>query len=338
MREALFYQSREDGKVLCLLCPHRCLIKEGATGLCRVRENRGGKLYTLNYGACTSCAVDPIEKKPLYHFYPGHTILSLGTWGCNFRCLFCQNWEISQGQPPVVELEPTQVVEMLRTQGPHCIGVAYTYSEPTVWYEFVLDTSRLVREAGYKNVLVTNGFINEEPLDQILPYIDAMNIDLKSFRDEFYRRLCRGRLEPVQRTIQRVLYRCHLEITTLLITGENTAPEELEALTSWLAELSPDIPLHLSRYFPNFEFTAPPTPLDDIYRARDIARSHLRYVYVGNVWDEEGGITYCPQCHRPVVRREGYRIREVALREEKEGWRCIYCGAPISLVGEIYVR
>ncbi|RDV84280.1 AmmeMemoRadiSam system radical SAM enzyme [Ammonifex thiophilus] len=337
MREALFYEKR-DGKVVCHLCPHECAVKEGKTGLCRVRQNREEKLYTLNYGACSSCAVDPVEKKPLYHFYPGHTILSLGTWGCNLRCLFCQNWEISQGNPPTVNLEPAQVLDMLRAQGPRCIGVAYTYSEPVVWYEFVLDTAKLVKEAGYKNVLVTNGFINEEPLCKLLPYVDAMNIDLKSFRDEFYRRLCRGRLEPVKRTIEQVHRRCHLEVTTLLVTGENTGEEEIEALASWLAGLSPDIPLHLSRYFPNFEFTAPPTPLEDLYRARDIARRYLRYVYLGNVWDEEGGITYCPECRRPVIKREGYKIREVALKEGEGSWLCASCSAALPLVGRVFVR
>ncbi|ACX51390.1 Radical SAM domain protein [Ammonifex degensii KC4] len=337
MREALFYEKR-DGKVVCRLCPHECVIKEGKTGLCRVRQSREGKLYTLNYGACSSCAVDPIEKKPLYHFYPGHTILSLGTWGCNFHCLFCQNWEISQGNPPTINLEPTQVLDMLRTQGSRCIGVAYTYSEPIVWYEFVLDTAKLVKEAGYKNVLVTNGFINEEPLYKLLPYVDAMNIDLKSFRDEFYRRLCRGRLEPVKRTIEQVYRRCHLEVTTLLVTGENTGEEEIEALASWLAGISPDIPLHLSRYFPNFEFTAPPTPLEDLYRARDIARRHLRYVYLGNVWIDEGGATYCPECRRPVIKREGYKIREVALKKEERGWFCASCSASLPIAGNIFVR
>ncbi|MCL6559877.1 MAG: AmmeMemoRadiSam system radical SAM enzyme, partial [Firmicutes bacterium] len=272
MREALFYEKKKENTIACMLCPKKCVIREGRTGLCRVRENRGGTLYALNYGACSSCSVDPMEKKPLYHFYPAHTILSFGTYGCNLRCCFCQNWEIAHGSPPVVIISPERVVEMVKAQGRRCAGVAYTYSEPVVWYEFIHNASRLVREAGFKNVLVTNGMINEGPLRELLPYIHALNIDVKSFRDEYYVKYCAGRLQPVLKAVDLARERCHVEVTTLIVTGLNDSEEELRELVAWLAGIDPDIPLHFSRYFPNFELDLPPTPLDTLYRAREIAR------------------------------------------------------------------
>ncbi|MGQ9512792.1 AmmeMemoRadiSam system radical SAM enzyme [Thermodesulfitimonas sp.] len=332
MREALFYEKQEDNAVLCRLCPKGCLIKEGRTGFCRVRENRGGMLYTLNYGQCSSCNADPVEKKPLYHFYPAHTILSLGTFGCNLRCGFCQNWEIAHGSPPTIPLTPEQVVAMAQAQGPRCIGVAYTYSEPVVWYEFVRDTARQVREAGLKNVLVTNGFIAEEPLRELLPYIDAMNIDVKSFRDDYYKHVCAGRLEPVLRTVEVAKDHCHVEVTNLIVTGLNDSAEELDALVDWLAAVDLRIPLHFSRYFPNFEMERPPTPLEVLYAARETARKKLRYVYLGNVWDEEADTTYCPNCGAAVIRREGYKVRGVRLKDGK----CGACGASVDIVGSVW--
>ncbi|MEW6574003.1 MAG: AmmeMemoRadiSam system radical SAM enzyme [Bacillota bacterium] len=334
MREALFYEQKEENNVFCRLCPKQCAIKEGHTGFCRVKENRGGKLYALNYGFCTSSAVDPVEKKPLYHFYPAHTILSLGTYGCNLRCGFCQNWEIAHGSPPAVYMTPEQVVAVTASQGRRCVGVAYTYSEPVVWYEFVYDTVRRVREAGFKNVLVTNGFINEKPLEEILPYIDAMNIDVKSFRDGYYKKHCAGRLEPVLRTVELASQKCHVEVTNLLVTGLNDSEEEVADLVNWLADLSPNIALHFSRYFPNFEMDLPPTPVESLYRAREIARRKLKFVYLGNVWDDEAGSTYCPNCHTVVVRREGYKVRNAALKDGK----CTACGEAIPIVGGVWER
>ncbi|MEW6447938.1 MAG: AmmeMemoRadiSam system radical SAM enzyme [Bacillota bacterium] len=334
MREALFYEKKDENTVFCRLCPKGCAIKEGHTGFCRVRENRGGKLYALNYGQCTSCAVDPMEKKPLYHFYPAHTILSLGTYGCNLRCGFCQNWEIAHGSPPAIPLTPEQVVAMTASQGPRCVGVAYTYSEPIAWYEFIFDTVRPVKEAGFRNVLVTNGFISEEPLKEILPYIDAMNIDVKSFRDDYYSKYCAGRLKPVLRTVELASQECHVEVTNLLVNGLNDSEEEISDLVNWLSGLDPAIPLHFSRYFPDFEMDLPPTPLESLYRAREIARQKLKFVYLGNVWDDEAGNTYCPNCNEVVVQREGYRIRKAAF---KDG-RCTACGEAIPIVGEIWER
>lgn len=332
MREALFYEKKAENTVLCRLCPKSCLIKEGHTGFCRVRENRAGTLYTLNYGQCSSCNADPMEKKPLYHFYPAHTILSVGTFGCNLRCGFCQNWEIAHGSPPTLSLTPEQVVTITKAQGPRCVGVAYTYSEPVVWYEFVLDTARQVREAGLKNVLVTNGFITEEPLRRLLPYIDAMNIDVKSFRDDYYKRVCAGRLEPVLRTVEIAREHCHVEVTNLLVTGLNDSEEEIAELVNWLAGLDPNIPLHFSRYFPNFEMDKPPTPLNTLYRARELARQKLRYVYLGNVWDEEADTTYCPECGAAVIRREGYKVRAIQLKDGK----CGACGMPVNVIGHVW--
>ena len=334
MHEARFYEKRDKEAVYCSLCPKGCTIKEGHTGFCRARENRNGALYVTNYGQCSACAVDPVEKKPLYHFYPAHTILSLGTFGCNLRCGFCQNWEIAHGEPRTITLEPAQVVAMTRAQGPRCIGVAYTYSEPLVWYEFVYDTARLVKEAGFKNVLVTNGFINEEPLGELLPYIDALNVDVKSFRDDYYKKICKGRLAPVLRTVALAREKCHVEVTNLIVTGLNDTEAEIAELVDWLAGLDPDIPLHFSRYFPNFEMEQPPTPVETLYRAREIARRKLRYVYLGNVWDEEADNTYCPECGTAVIRREGYKVRGLAL---KDG-RCTACGAAVPVVGTVWER
>ncbi|MEW6173558.1 MAG: AmmeMemoRadiSam system radical SAM enzyme [Bacillota bacterium] len=332
MREALYYEKRKENAVVCRLCPKACVIKENQAGFCRVRENRAGALYALNYGRCTSCAVDPMEKKPLYHFYPGHTILSLGTFGCNLRCSFCQNWEIAHGSPPVVDIEPEQVAAMVGAQGPRCVGVAYTYSEPMVWYEFVIDTARSVRKAGFKNVLVTNGMINEAPLKELLPYIDAMNIDVKAFREDYYKKTCAGRLQPVKKTVAWARERCHVEVTTLIVTGLNDSEEELGELVNWLSGLDPDIPLHFSRYFPNYEMNRPPTPQSTLHRARRIARERLNYVYLGNVHDSDTGDTRCPACGTAVISREGYTARNRAFKDGK----CAVCGNLIPIKGTVW--
>ena len=281
LREALFYSKHEKG-LLCSLCPKGCLIPENGTGFCRTRHNIGGTLYAANYGACTSYALDPIEKKPLYHFYPGSYILSIGTWGCNFACQFCQNWQIAQGEPQFQELSPEDVVAAAQEAAPPNIGIAYTYSEPTVWYEFIFDTAHLAREAGLKNVLVTNGYISPQPLADLLPYIDAMNIDVKAFNEEFYHKICAGSLAEVKATVEMAARHCHVEITTLLVPGLNDDMREIEALASWLAAINPTIPLHLSRYFPRYKMDIPPTPRATMEKAKEAARRHLQYVYLGN--------------------------------------------------------
>lgn len=332
MQEAAFYEKLEGDRVRCSLCPHRCLIRSGRRGICGVRENRGGVLYALNYGRVSSWAFDPIEKKPLYHFYPGSSIFSLGTVGCSFHCEFCQNWQISRGEvADTFFLAPEELPKILKEKAPPgCIGVAYTYSEPLVWYEFVLAASRLVAQHGYKNVLVTNGFINPKPLQTLLPFVHAMNIDVKGFTDAFYHRVVHGRYQPVLRAAELAREAgCHIEITTLLIPGLNDSEEELERLTDWIADrLGPDTPLHFSRYFPNYKMELAPTPISTLKKARSIARRRLRYVYLGNVLDTEAATTYCPSCHNPVVERYGYQVTARGLR----GRACASCGEKLPIV------
>ncbi|MDR9756757.1 MAG: AmmeMemoRadiSam system radical SAM enzyme [Thermoanaerobacterales bacterium] len=253
----------------------------GSAGRARTKR---GVLYTLNYGKLTSWGIDPIEKKPLHRFYPGSWIFSVGTFGCNFHCGFCQNWEIAHGDPPTKEVTAEELVGIaLDARRAGSIGIAYTYSEPMIWYEFVYDTAKRAQQEGLKNVLVTNGFVQKEPFMELLPFIDAMNIDVKAFTDEFYRKTCGGRLEPVLRTVELAHQSCHVEITTLVVPGMNDSEEEISSLVDWIASLDPSIPLHLSRYFPRYKFDLPPTPIDTLKRAKEIALKKLKYVYLGNV-------------------------------------------------------
>ncbi|OPY58235.1 MAG: molybdenum cofactor biosynthesis protein A [Pelotomaculum sp. PtaU1.Bin035] len=334
MHESLYYDKKEQNLTACRLCPKLCTIREGKSGFCRVRQNRDGTLYATNYGKVTSYGLDPIEKKPMYHFYPGAFILSLGTVGCNLRCGFCQNWSIAHGDPPTTALTPDQVVEIARMQAEHGypnIGIAYTYSEPLMWYEFVLDTACLAKKAGLKNVLVTNGYINETPLRKILPYIDAMNIDVKAFSESYYHKNCVGRLEPVVRTVEIAHQECHVELTTLLVTGLNDSPWEIGQLVDWVASLDREIPLHFSRYFPNFEMNLRATPLATLEQAAGIAREKLSYVYIGNAPELDDQDTYCPECRKKVISRTGYNIRVTGL----DGKKCRNCGEVIRITGNI---
>ena len=327
MREAKYYEPHTQG-VICSLCPKRCIIAQGRTGYCRVRKNIGNILYTENYAACSSYAIDPIEKKPLYHFYPGSLILSLGTWGCNFSCSFCQNWQIAQELPQTRELLPEKAVEIASQQAEQGnIGIAYTYSEPSVWYEYVLDTAKAVHKAGMKNVLVTNGFINREPLQEILPYIDAMNIDIKAFNNEYYHKICAGELEAVKETVELAAAHCHVEITTLLVPGLNDAKQEIAELAIWLGNVNVNIPLHFSRYFPNYKMDAPPTPLGTMKMAQETAGNHLKYIYLGNM-EGDGVNTYCPSCKGIVIDRNRWQSYLVKVN------KCSQCGSDISIVGE----
>jgi pyruvate formate lyase activating enzyme len=286
-------------------------------------------LYTENYAECSSYALDPIEKKPLYHFYPGSYILSLGTWGCNFSCQFCQNWQIAHDKPQTVELLPEKAVEMASGAGKRNIGIAYTYSEPSVWYEYVHATAKLLHDKGMKNVLVTNGFINPEPLAELLPYIDAFNIDVKAFSDRFYREICAGQLEKVKDTVALAGRKAHVEITCLVIPGMNDKDDELEALAKWLSSIDRNIPLHFSRYFPNYKMTAQPTPVATLAKAVSIAKRYLNYVYLGNV-GAEGVNTYCPDCGHLVIDR----LRQCSNLVENK--KCPHCGSGIHLVGEVF--
>ena len=287
-----------ENKVVCSVCPHRCLIGEGGTGRCRARGMRNGNNEPLNYGIVTSIALDPIEKKPLRHFFPGSSILSVGSFGCNLNCPFCQNWEISMagrsefmgdGDSSAAEnyLAPEKLAEAAdKLRGRGNIGVAFTYNEPLIGYEYVLDTARLLREKGLKTVLVTNGCVNEEIAGQILPYTDALNIDLKSFRPEVYADMLGGDLKTVLRFIERAVESCHVELTTLVVPGMNDSEEEMRDLSDWVAFL-PDgesIPLHVTRFFPRYRMSAAdPTARETVLRLAAVARERLRYVYHGNI-------------------------------------------------------
>lgn len=332
MQEARWYEKATDKKVVCQLCPHGCRISEGERGVCRVRVNVDGKLYSKNYGLCTPLTVDPIEKKPLYHFYPGKNILSVGTYGCNFKCAYCQNWYLAHAEPALVPLKPVQIVEAAkRLQEQDNIGIAYTYSEPTVWYEFVYDTAKLAKEADLLNVLVTNGYIEEKPLKELLPLIDAWNIDLKAFQEDFYRQYIRGDYKPVLRTIETVLKAgCHVELTTLLVTEKNDSAEEIEALSQWcVTQLGKDVPLHFSRYFPNYRLNLPPTPLTSMEKAYNIAKTKLNYVYLGNAPELGKSNTYCPRCNELLILRSGYYIKVRGVEHNK----CAFCGQKLPIIG-----
>ncbi len=338
MREASFWEPLEGGRVRCTLCPVRCVINEGKRGSCRVRVNVGGRLYTLNYGKVTSIALDPIEKKPLFHFWPGSCALSVGTFGCNMHCKHCQNWEISQADesfPYVRDVTPELLIGMAREKG--CDIIAYTYNEPVIWYEFVRETAELARKAGLKNVLVTNGYINEESFRRLAPFIDAMNIDIKAWNDDFYRRIARvpdGRASRRTASIAKKEFGIHVELTYLIIPTVNDDPAEIEGFLDWLIrELGRETPVHFSRFFPNYEMVdLPPTPLRTLEAAYRIAKERgLQHVYVGNVPGHEGENTYCPKCGKPVIVRRGFEVIE---HHVKEG-RCGYCGGEIPIVGEV---
>ncbi len=330
MQEAMFWTAKDNHTVLCQLCPKYCTIRPGKTGFCRVRKNIDGKLYTLNFGQVSACDMDPIEKKPLYHYYPGKYVLSVGTVGCNLRCGFCQNWGIAHSDPKTVEVMPDLVAEAAANQQAYPnIGVAYTYSEPSVWYEFIFFTARLVRQKGLKNILVTNGTINEEPLRALLPFIDAMNIDVKGFSEQYYRDNCKGFLEPVMRTVEIAHTRCHVELTTLLVPGLNDSEEEIRQLVDWVAGLDRKIPLHFTRYFPNFEFDLEPTPPETLHKAREIALEKLDYVYIGNLGHPKSMNTYCPNCGKTLVNRTWNNGKIVGLTKDNQ---CKHCGEKIKII------
>ncbi|MBL5981485.1 hypothetical protein NAAC61_05140 [Petrotoga sp. 8T1HF07.NaAc.6.1] len=328
---SLFYEEFKDDILKCTLCPHQCILYPGKTGICRVRQNVKGEMYSLNYGDVTSMALDPMEKKPLFHFHPGEKILSLGTWGCNLKCPFCQNYEIAHMKPEYQKkIYPSAIPSLIDNYGVR--GVAYTYSEPIVWYEFVLDSSRQVKYANPDNynVLVTNGFINEKPLRLMLQYIDAMNIDLKVYNDKNYMKLLKGGLEPVKNTIK-VAYEegIHIEVTTLVVPKVNDNLDELEEEFSWLANISKDIPLHLSRYFPAYKYNEPPTDINFLERTYELAKKYLNFVYLGNILSSTYENTYCPDCGTLLIQRKGYDIKIENLNENGE---CKNCGRKICIV------
>jgi pyruvate formate lyase activating enzyme len=279
--EAKHYKRLDADRVQCLLCPHLCVLAPGGKGKCRVRINNEGTLQAAGYGEAVSVALDPIEKKPLFHFYPGREILSTGPNGCNLSCRFCQNWEISQVDGRPQHIEPQELVSLALEH--RSIGIAYTYTEPLVWFEYLMDACRAAREKGLVNVLVTNGTINAGPLRELLPLVDAMNIDLKSMDAGFYRDVCGGDLNTVLKTIELAHGHCHVELTNLVISGLNDSDKDMGDLVDWTARLDPLVPLHLSRYFPQYKMDAPPTPEKTLAKFRQTAVQKLKYVYVGNI-------------------------------------------------------
>lgn len=329
MHEALYYHQKDSG-VHCHLCPQFCRLKNGEKGLCGVREESNGKLYSLNYGICAALAMDPVEKKPLYHFYPGREIFSTGTFGCNLSCGFCQNWHLAGKSPDTDsrQVSPADLVDMLEKQSSrNPIGMAYTYSEPGMWFEYVLDTAQIVRDRGFKNVMVTNGFLNQKPLKELLPLIDAFNIDVKSFTDEYYRRYCEGRLDPVLRYVETAAAHSHVEITYLVVPTLNDSEADIRRFTAWVTSINPAIPVHLSRYFPQHRFTLPPTPVTVMETLREIARETLHYVYLGNIPGSDAAHTACPHCGKHQVTRDGYRT--LSLIKDKA---CPHCGRPADFI------
>ncbi len=306
--EAAWWKTIEGGDVRCTLCPIGCRLKEGRDGPCGTRGNRDGRMVALQYGRIVAAGVDPIEKKPLYHFHPGAPIFSVAAPGCNLHCLFCQNWNISQQTGgPTREASPREIVDLALDQG--SLGIAYTYSEPLVWFEFVRDTAALAREAGLLNVVVTNGFLEPGPLAELLPLLDAANVDLKSMDDDFYRKICKARLGPVLDAIRSMRAAgIHLEITNLLIPGHNDRDDQIGELVEFVAGLGRDVPLHFSAYRPAWKLEAPPTPRSTMQRALGLGRERLDYVYAGNVSLPGGGDTICPGCGRTVVSRDGFAV------------------------------
>lgn len=336
MREAILYERLPGGRVRCDLCAHRCLLLPGRTGICRVRQNRDGTLYTLVYGRAAAQEIDPIEKKPLFHFFPGSVAYSIATVGCNFHCLFCQNWQLSQVVPasePLLgeECPPELIVD--RAVRSRCQSIAYTYTEPTIFFEYALDTARLAHGHGLKNVFVTNGYQTPEAVGAIRPFLDAANVDLKSFSDRYYRKVVGARLQPVLDTIRLLKSMgVWVEVTTLVVTGRNDSEDELRAIARFLArDVGPDTPWHLSRFFPAYRLVdALPTPLSTLGRAREIGLEEgLEFVYVGNVRGMPWENTYCPGCSTLLVERSGY----VIVSNRVANGACPDCGRRIAGVG-----
>ena len=327
--EAKYFDKLPDKKIKCRLCPHECQVADLERGTCGVRENRGGTYHTLVYGNVCSAHIDPIEKKPMFHYFPGSQAFSITTAGCNFFCRFCQNWEISQKRPEQVQsvkIMPEAAIQLAKSKG--CRTVAHTYTEPVVFFEYMLDCAILGKKAGIPNIMISNGFITEKPMRELCRYLGAVKIDLKAFSEKFYRDLCNGKLRPVLDTLL-VLKdeKTWFEIVVLIIPTQNDSRTELEAMMKWIVkELGPDVPVHFSRFFPTFMLqNLPPTPPETLQSARKIALdSGVNFAYVGNlVSDSEN--TYCPACKKLLIERTGYYIDRVGLA----GNRCQYCGQVI---------
>ncbi|MCX6777368.1 MAG: AmmeMemoRadiSam system radical SAM enzyme [Candidatus Micrarchaeota archaeon] len=327
MKEAYLYKKLGNVEVKCLLCAHGCIIRNGARGFCGVRENRNGILYSLVYGKLCSQAVDPIEKKPFYHFRPGSLAFSIATVGCNFRCLHCQNASISQPREIVGEdVTPERIAEMALAS--NCDGIAYTYTEPTIFFEYAVDTAKIARKKGLYNVFVTNGYMTEDAIKK-MGDIDASRIDLKSMSDKFYREICSARLEPVLKSIKLLHSRQHVEIINLVIPTKNDSDEDIRALCKWVFDLDKSIPLHFTAYYPSNKMAIPGTPASTLEKAYCIAKEEgIEYPYVGNVPGHPGENTYCPKCNEQVIERSGFSVSRMNLAK---GNKCPNCGAEIKI-------
>jgi pyruvate formate lyase activating enzyme len=331
-KEAMLYRSVGEEKVDCYLCHHHCKISNSKFGICGMRQNKDGRLYTHAYGEVIAANIDPIEKKPLYHFLPGTTSFSIATMGCNFQCGFCQNWQISQASKKKgtdlrsYRLTPADIVEKTKEHG--CRSISYTYTEPTIFFEYAYDTAKLAKEKGLYNVFVTNGFMTHEALDMISPYLDACNVDLKSFRKGFYKKTCHARLEPVLDSVRWMKkLGMWVEITTLIVPGVNDEASELASIARFIAGLDRNIPWHISRFHPDYKFTdTMSTPIETLRNAYAAGKNEgLRYVYVGNVAGESGDIL-CPKCRNRLVHRRGFLVVESKMSDSQ----CSYCGEPIA--------
>ena len=332
IKEAMFYDSLPNQNVICSLCHHRCQVAPSKFGVCGVRQNKEGKLYTHVYGEIIAAHVDPIEKKPLYHFLPGTTSFSIATVGCNFRCPFCQNWQISQnskrkdeGLADQAQL-PDEIVKAAMKQG--CQSISFTYTEPTIYFEYAYETAKLANKEGLGNVFVTNGYMTPEALETINPFLDACNVDLKSFSEGFYKEMCQAHLEPVLDSI-RLMKRLNIwvEITTLIVPGQNDGDDELTQIARFIAGLDPDIPWHISRFHPDYQYTdAPATPIETLRRAFSIGKQEgLHYIYIGNVLGESED-THCPGCGKSLIQRRGFGTSD---NKAKDSF-CPHCGYHIA--------
>jgi pyruvate formate lyase activating enzyme len=333
LHEARYWEPDQGGRVHCTLCPRDCRIGEGQAGFCFIRQNKGGKLLTAGYGRSTGFAVDPIEKKPLAHFYPGTTVLSFGTAGCNLGCRFCQNWDISKARVDDVRSQdswtPERVVALAKEMGSP--SIAFTYNDPVIWAEYAIDVARLARERGLRTVFVTAGYVTAKAREDIFRHMDATNVDLKGFTEDFYARRTLAHLAPVLETLDWLAKetKVWVEVTNLMIPGLNDSPEETRALSAWMREhMGPDVPLHFTAFHPDYKMLdRPPTPAATLTRARAIAREEgIRYVYTGNVHDPEGQTTLCPSCGAGVIERDWHAVRAVRL----EKGACARCGTAIA--------
>ncbi len=335
-RIASYWQRVKDNIVQCVLCPRKCVLDVGQRGVCTVRINKDGMLYTLGYGNPVAVHIDPIEKKPFFHVLPGSRAFSIAVAGCNMRCLFCQNWEISQARPDEVsayDMPPEEVVAEAAKNG--CDFIVYTYTEPTVFYEYMLDIAKLARSKGLKNGMHTCGYINQEPLKELLKYMDAVNVDIKGYNEEFYRKMgMMAELKSVLETVKTIKSEgVWLEITNLVISNQNDDPKEIRQMCTWIKDnLGDEVPVHFSRFMPAFKLqNLPPTPVKKLEEAYSIAKEvGLKYVYIGNVPGHTFENTYCPNCGKVIVGRRGYKILENNIK----GGKCRFCGYKIAGIWE----